>query len=174
MRRVVNFNENQYNRKLNELENKVKSFNECATEVAELTQGKITEVNSAKLSIYAKQKTGFVDLSMSLKALGLQDIHSRIRNVELSGIAEDDCMTLTDGVLSIDRACLKDVFTTYFNESDHELIDELNGLVEASKGISSYILQNAIQFNRDGGLSINKARLNTVLQQMRRSQRMAK
>ncbi len=169
-KRVVNFNENQYNRKLNELENQVKSFNECATEVAELTQGKITEVNSSKLSIYAKQKTGFVDLAMSLKALGLQDIHSRIRNVELSGIAEDDCMVLTDGVLSIDRACLKDVFTTYFHESDYELIDELESLIEASKNISSYILQSAVLFNRSGGLSINKQALNSVLQQMRRSQ----
>ncbi len=170
-KRVVKFNQHQYNSKASELENQIKSYNETIAEASQLTGLDIDSVNSATVSIYAKHKTGFVDLSMSLKALGLNDIYRRLKNVELSGIFVEDCIDNSKGVLSLNKACLRDTYTTYFHQDDESIIVQLERLVDASKSISSYVLQNAILFNRDGGLSINKPQLNNVLQQMRRSAR---
>lgn len=172
-KRVVNFNENQYNRKLNELENQVATNNALVDELIKATDNDVSTVDSFVLGDWAKYKTGFKDVALSLQALGLQDIYSRIKNVEMMQIVEkaDGCVINKDGVLHIDKSALRDTYTVYFNEEDYELIDALERVIEASEGISSYVLSNAIQFNRDGGMSINKARLNTVLQQMRRSRR---
>ena len=123
------------------------------------------------LGDWAKYKTGFKDVALSLQALALQDLYGRVRNCEMMQIVEkaDCCVISKDGVLHIDKNVLRDVFTVYFNEEDYDLIDALERVVESSEGISKYLLENVLQVSRNGGLVIDKSRLNGVLQQMRRS-----
>ena len=170
-KRVVNFNENQYNRKLNELENQVATNNTLVDELIKATDNDVSTLSSFALGDWAKYKTGFKDVSLSLQALGLQDIYSRVKNVEMMQIVDkaDGCVISKDGVLHIDKNVLRDAYTVYFNEDDYDLIDALERVTEASEGISKYLLENVLQASRKGGLVIDKSRLNGVLQQMRRS-----
>ncbi len=171
--RVLNFNENAFTKKHNELKNKVDNYSKAITELGYQTEGEVTELSSFKLERYALSKTGFKSIEMSMKALDLSDLYMRVRNIEAQDVVSnsDGIVYEQDGALHINTGDLREVYTTRFHVDDEAIIDALQNVVEASQGVSSYVLENSIYFNRGGGISINMPKLNSVLQQIRRSER---
>lgn len=167
MRELVNFNENAYQRGLAELTNKVESYNRALKQVIDATEGAINTISVRLLENYAKEVTSFKNASIGLDALDLKDVHSLVRSAQALDLENEPYVNIKKGKATVDSEGLKELYSTYFDEKHTDLIKSIEKLIESSKEIPPYILQNALTVSRNG-MYCDKSRLNSVLKMMSR------